>query len=233
MPLNINNIKQASPKANQVATEKYVDTSIAAIDVTQDISSNNDAFAKMLGYANYSAMVAAASSGQTIINGGYINTDLIEANGIVANQIATYNLTSTNAIIQNGLITDAKIADAAITNAKIGDLSVSTLKIQNEAVTVPRAASGNGSVTIYYTPTITHSVTFLLTGGYSAYNTVYRLYVNGSIWYQSPSGFGERISLNMLGTLYANVSYTITFNTTVQSGYPIPDLQLIMLGVKK
>ena len=50
MGLNVNTIKQASPKANQVATEQYVDTSIASIDVSSDINTNNDAFARSQGF---------------------------------------------------------------------------------------------------------------------------------------------------------------------------------------
>ena len=96
MPLNINNIKQASPKANQVATEQYVDTSIAGIDVSGDINANNDVFAQKLGYVDYQAMIAAASTGQTIINGGYVNTSLLQANSIVASKINTVGLIAEN-----------------------------------------------------------------------------------------------------------------------------------------
>lgn len=239
MALNINTIKQASPKANQVATEQYVDTSIASIDVSSDINANNDNFAQSQGFLSYQDMVVKYSAlGKSIINGGYINSGLVAANSILANSISadkiqSYNLTSTNATIQNSMIKNAMIGDAQITSAKIQDLSVSTLKIQNEAVIVPRAATGVGSTTIYYTPYITHSVIFLLTGGFSAYNTIYRLYVNGVVWYESPSGYGERIALNILGTLYANTAYTITLDATVQSGYTVPTLQLVMLGVKR
>ena len=96
MGLDINNIKQASPKANQVATEQYVDTSIASIDVSSDISANNDIFAQKLGYLNYASMVAAASTGQTIINGGYVNTSLLQANSINAGMINTVGLIAEN-----------------------------------------------------------------------------------------------------------------------------------------
>ena len=212
-------------------------------DISNTLNTNNDAFAQKLGYLSYADMVAAATNGKTIINGGYLRTSLIQANAINAGMINTYNLTASNATIQNGMIsnamisdasiTNAKIADASITNAKIANLSVDTLKIQDEAVIVPRSSTGIGSATIYYTPYVTHSIVLLLTGAISAYNTVYRLYVNGSIWYESPSGFGDRIAINILGTLYSDTTYTITFNATVQKGYTIPNLQMVMLGVKK
>ena len=93
MPLNINNIKQASPKANQVATEQYVDTSIAGIDVTQDISANNDTFAQSQGFSSYSDMATKYTAlKKTIISGGYINTGLVNANSIVANSISADRL---------------------------------------------------------------------------------------------------------------------------------------------
>ena len=122
MALYINTIKQASPKANQVATEQYVDTSIAGIDVTQDISANNDIFAQKLGYLNYASMVAAASSGQTIINGGYVNTSLLQTNSIVASKINTVGLIAENISaneivgknITGGLIRGARIEGAVI-----------------------------------------------------------------------------------------------------------------------
>ena len=65
-------------------------------DVSGTINANNNTFAQKLGYADYSAMVASASSGQTIINSGYINTNLIQANAITANQINTTGLVAEN-----------------------------------------------------------------------------------------------------------------------------------------
>lgn len=88
MALNINTIKQASPKANNVATEQYVDRSIANIDVSGDINANNDIFAQRLGYTNYAAMVNAAASGDTVIEGGYLNTDLIQVNNLMSKNIS-------------------------------------------------------------------------------------------------------------------------------------------------
>lgn len=93
MALDINTIKQASPKANQVATEQYVDTSIAGIDVTQDISANNDTFAQSQGFSSYSDMATKYTAlKKTIISGGYINTGLVNANSIVANSISADRL---------------------------------------------------------------------------------------------------------------------------------------------
>ena len=65
-------------------------------DVSSDISANNDIFAQKLGYLNYASMVAAANSGQTIINGGYVNTSLLQANSINAGMINTVGLIAEN-----------------------------------------------------------------------------------------------------------------------------------------
>lgn len=56
------------------------------------VDSNNDALAQRLGYVNYADMIDAANSGHTVINGGYLRTDLIQANDISASKINTTNL---------------------------------------------------------------------------------------------------------------------------------------------
>lgn len=192
------------------------------------VSFDNVTDVPQLGTTPQEVVTAINNVQTTTINGPRITTDSITANQIAANtitsdKISTYNLTAANATFENSIIK----------NAMIDNLSVSTLKIQNEAVIVPRSSTGAGRATIYYTPSVTHSIVLLLTGGISAYNTVYRLYVNGSIWYTSPLGFGDSIAINILGTLYSGTTYTITLNATVQSGYTIPNLQMVMLGVKK
>ena len=91
MALDINTIKQASPKANQVATEQYVDTSIASIP-SADVT-DYDGIAHNLGYSSYAAMTSAAVGGHTVINGGYINTSLIQADSVFANNIMSKDIT--------------------------------------------------------------------------------------------------------------------------------------------
>lgn len=50
MALDINNIKPATEKAKNVATEQYVNTSVASVDVSTTVNSsiysNNDVFAQ-------------------------------------------------------------------------------------------------------------------------------------------------------------------------------------------
>ena len=73
-------------------------TGYTAPDVSGTINANNDVFAKKLGYADYAAMVAAASSGQTIINGGYIRTSLIQADTAFVNNLFSKDITYTGTI---------------------------------------------------------------------------------------------------------------------------------------
>lgn len=81
------------------------------------VDANNDAFAKKLGYINYADMVAAAESGQTIINGGYLRGELIEANSISAGQIDAYAITGKQ--ITGGTINGTDINGVRITGAII------------------------------------------------------------------------------------------------------------------
>ena len=91
-------------------------------DVSGSINSNNDIFAQKLGYLNYSAMVAAATSGQTIITGGHVNTNLINAGAINAGMINTAGLIAEN-ISANEIVgktmTGGIINGAAINGAVI------------------------------------------------------------------------------------------------------------------
>lgn len=64
-------------------------------DVTSDINSSKEDMAKKLGYASYSDMANKASSGNTIINGGYIRTSLIETDTLV---VKTLNASNTDGV---------------------------------------------------------------------------------------------------------------------------------------
>lgn len=92
-------------------------TGYTAPDISGDINANNDVFAQKLGYANYQAMVTAASSGQTIINGGYVNTLLVQANSINAGMINTTGLIAEN--ISANTIVGKTLMGTNITGASI------------------------------------------------------------------------------------------------------------------
>lgn len=62
---------------------------------SSDITASKDDIAKKLGYSSYADMVNKASAGNTIINGGYIRTSLIETDTLV---VKTLNATNTDGI---------------------------------------------------------------------------------------------------------------------------------------
>lgn len=88
MLINVATLVPASLKSKNVATEQYVDTSVASIDVSPTIAANNDVFAQAQGFANYTDMTNKYSTlGKTIINGGHINTGLVTTDSMIANSI--------------------------------------------------------------------------------------------------------------------------------------------------
>lgn len=92
MALDLATITPAAIKAKNVATEDYVDSAVASVDVSGDILSNNEQLARQMGYSSYAALVAAANAGTTIINGGYLNTGLIAAEAITGDAIQANTL---------------------------------------------------------------------------------------------------------------------------------------------
>lgn len=151
---------EARATAAENTAASYTDTAIAGIDVSADIDDNNNLLAQKLGYVDYAALEAAAVAGNTVINGGYVNTDLIAAQSISADMLSAGEIITstaqigtgiiTNAQIANGTITSANIAlatiteanilDGTITAAKIGTAEIDTLRIGANAVTVPVGA---------------------------------------------------------------------------------------------
>ena len=138
MALDINNIKPASLKAKNVATEEYVDSSIQDIDLSADLLYNNNEFASKLGYIGtgtttpYEEMIADATAGKTIINGGRLNTELIEAGAINAGHIDAYAIagkTITGGTINGTVINGVQINGAIIKGSFI-DLTT-TLALTN------------------------------------------------------------------------------------------------------
>lgn len=200
MALNINTITPAIEKAKNIATEQYVDTSIAGIDVSGDISANNDLLAQKLGYLNYAAMVNAAISGQTIVNGGYLNTGLINANAISANQINTTGLIADNIntgelvgkTLTGGIINGAAINGAVIKASYLdldGELEVLTnyhitptmYNANPSLYTDAIYLSGNNEYRIPSVSTVRESTVSNTTSGTATYYGVISSYNTGNI----------------------------------------------------
>lgn len=89
-------------------------STISSDATTKANNARNDVAVKM-GYSSYTDMVNKAASGQTIINGGYIRTSLIDANAVVTNNLLATKIAAT-------AITTGKLT--VTTGAKIGGWSV-------------------------------------------------------------------------------------------------------------
>ena len=87
------------------------------VDVSWDSLSGKDVFAQKLGYSTYAALEAAATSGQTIIAGGYVNTNLISAGAINAGMIDANAISGKT--ISGGIITGTNIYGSYIEGAII------------------------------------------------------------------------------------------------------------------
>lgn len=112
IPIKISRMKLAPITADTVAINSalnYVDGQIDNIDVSGDILDAKNDLAAKFGYTDYSDLVAASTAGNTIVNGGYINTGLIDAKAISAGQINATNLSSLS--VDAGTITAGKLQD--------------------------------------------------------------------------------------------------------------------------
>lgn len=93
MPIRVSDLVPISLKAKNVATEVYVDNNIENVNnainqVETAVTNARNNLANQLGYNDYSALVAAAAAGTTVINGGYINTDLIDTNSLTVKNVS-------------------------------------------------------------------------------------------------------------------------------------------------
>lgn len=96
--------KAIQDKIKELAAQEAVDSIGTEIeDVTNEAK---DDLAKKLGYTNYDAMVAAAESGKTVISGGHINTDLIEAAAIVTTALIASAIKTNTLNVNNKFIVE-------------------------------------------------------------------------------------------------------------------------------
>ena len=107
--------------------------------ISDTSSASREEYAKKLGYASWDEMVAAAESGKTIINGGVINTILINAEAIASDSAFLDKLLSNNAFI-----------DQLISNeAFIKNLLVRRLRTNEPDSGTPRVEAEGNELTIY------------------------------------------------------------------------------------
>ena len=96
-------------------------------DVTSDINSSKEDIAKKLGYSSYSDMANKASSGNTIINGGYIRTSLIETDTLVVKTLNAVNSKGINTLVdKDGItLTDSSTKNVLLKTEIIGTSAAS------------------------------------------------------------------------------------------------------------
>jgi hypothetical protein len=171
--------------ANEIAANTITAAKIAAGTITSnEIAANTITAADIAASTITATEIAAATITGAKIAAGTIAAGNIAANTITANEIAANTITATqiatDAItadkILAGAITSAKVStneivafsanikNGVIETAKIGDLQVTTLKIGNNAVTVPVYAYTSGSIVISSYQTI-QSVSITTSGG--------------------------------------------------------------------
>lgn len=97
------------------------------LDATAMRNLQND-FATKLGYSSYDQMVSYATQGKTIINGGLIRTNLIDATAIVTNALAAGRITTGNITVTDG----AYLGGWEIKNNAIYSRNIADAKIQLE-----------------------------------------------------------------------------------------------------
>lgn len=92
-----------------------------------DVTSSKDDIAKKLGYSSYSDMANKASSGNTIINGGYIRTSLIETDTLVVKTLNAVNSKGINTLVdKDGItLTDSSTKNVLLKTEIIGTSAAS------------------------------------------------------------------------------------------------------------
>ena len=90
--------KSIQDKIKEEAVNEASDKALAEIEKVSESDKNN--FARQLGYTSYSDLESAAKRGETVIQGGMINTSLINAVAIVTSQLIAQAI-STNTLNVN------------------------------------------------------------------------------------------------------------------------------------
>lgn len=123
-------------------------------DVSWNTLNGKDVFAQKLGYSTYAELETAATAGQTVIVGGHVNTNLIQANGIAASQINTTGLIADNIraneivgkTITGGVLNGAAI-NGAVIKASYIDLDGQLQVLTNYHISVAMYNSNPGLYT--------------------------------------------------------------------------------------
>ncbi|RHO73433.1 hypothetical protein DW083_06185 [Parabacteroides sp. AF48-14] len=152
--------------------------------ITLDVNAAKEALAKNLGYSSYAAMVMSAANGESLLDGGYLRTNLIDAEAIVTKALVTK-------IINADYISSLEIVTGNLTvttGAKIADFVVDAGRLKhvgNNFSEVAKLYIGNvdkGS-TETYNAIITAlgiDITTNISGAYSATSHLKNMFVDNT-----------------------------------------------------
>lgn len=156
------------------------------LDATAMRNLQND-FATKLGYSSYDQMASYATQGKTIINGGLIRTNLIDATAIVTNALAAGRITTGNITVTNG--------------AQIGHFTIQDNGLYSDGLsTVITMKNSSGQVII-----IPQMITITRNDGGASISTSGNSYVdlNGT-------------NINLAGTVAVNINSKLITNGIVK-----------------
>ena len=156
------------------------------LDATAMRNLQND-FATKLGYSSYNQMASYATQGKTIINGGLIRTNLIDATAIVVNALAAGRITTGNITVTNG--------------AQIGYFTIQDNGLYSDGLsTVITMKNSSGQVII-----IPQMITITRNDGGASISTSGKSYVdlNGT-------------NINLAGTVAVNINSKLITNGIVK-----------------
>lgn len=225
------NIAAGTIAAIHIAADAVTADKIAASAVSTDKLDAGAVTANKIAASAVTADKVAASA---------VTADKIAASAVTADKVAANAVTADK--IAAAAITAGKIAANAITasGGEIADLAVSTLKLQDDAVTVPSSVSGNTLVITSATYPIGTKLLILATCNFS--------YPNGSTAYLYLNVDGVTMSTRMGFNALANpafssgnpgviscthvmsaATHTITLTSSATASTP----EIIAIGMKK
>ena len=121
----------ASIFSNGKLLQSATDYTPAATDATSKVTSAKDALAAKIGYTDFEAMQAAAVAGNTIINGGYIRTSLIDVDAIKSQLAIIETVCAADILIGNKLHAQDGNGDDTFCIDNTGNAAIKNADIQD------------------------------------------------------------------------------------------------------
>lgn len=144
--------KAIQDKIKELAAQEATDNALAAVEsqIAEVTTEAKDDIAKKMGYTDYAQMVLAAQRGETVIKGGHINTDLIEAKTIVTTSLIASAIKTSTLDVNGNFIVDTSGNVTLGGNAVIGGNAVFKGAIETTFVNISESdAIHEGSTGVY------------------------------------------------------------------------------------